>query len=169
MKHLLTTITAALMIVGAAHAQVPSMDPPEEIMNLKWMVGDWSAQGKFDMMGTASDTKVTMTNSFDGQFLKSVSSFDFGTFKMDETQYMGWNAAKSQYSSWAFANMSPEPRIEHGKMTGDTLVMTSEPWQGTTGRVTLTKVSDTKMKFTLEFQNGEKWEKATDMEFTKKV
>jgi hypothetical protein len=149
-------------------AQVPSFDPPKEISDLKWMVGTWTGSGPFSMMGTSMDLKMTMTCSFEGQFLKSVTVNDFGQIKMDETAYMGWDDEKKEYFSYSFTNMAPTPRIERGKMDGGKFLMVSEPWQGTVGRATMTKVSDSKVKFLLEFKNEDKWEKGCDMEMTKK-
>jgi len=145
-----------------------SFDPPQQVTDLKWMLGTWTGKGKMEMMGTAMDTSITMTTTMEGQFLKSVSVYDMGAVKMEETQYVGWNEEKKEYTSWAFTNLAPTPRIEHGKMENGAMVMTSESWQGMVGRGTMKKISETKVGFLLEFQNESKWDKAMDIELTKK-
>ena len=57
-------------------------------------------------------------------------------------------------------------------MEGADLVMTSEPWEvegvSVVSRATYAKVSETKFRSMMEFKNGDKWEKAMDIELTKK-
>lgn len=168
------SFVALLLFVGA-HAQAPSMEAPPEIAKLTWTHGTWSGKVKFTMAGTPDmDADQTMTIEEDGQFLKAVTLTEMMGMKMKETTYMGWNADKKLYSAHTFTNFSPEPRVEWGTIEGDVWTMTSEPWkvggqpEPTTGRVTLTRKSDTEMAFLLEFKEGDKWSKVAEGKLTKK-
>ena len=169
-RTLLTLMTAAAFLT--AHAQVPNMEPPVAINELKWMSGTWEGKGSFSAQGMEMDYTVSMTCSIDGQFLKTYSVNDFGVMKMSETMYIGWEEAKKEYVGYAFTNMAPTPRIERGKLEGASWILVSEPWEvmGTSmvTRATMTKVSDTKSKFKLEMKNGDKWDVASEVELTKK-
>lgn len=172
MKRHFTTFALALLACSLVKAQVPDMTPPSQITDLKWMEGTWTGKGTFSIGGTSMDVTASTTYSFEGQFLKGVSVSDFGVMKMEETMYTGWDAGKSGFVCYAFTNMAPSPRIERGKMEGGVMTMTSDPWEimgsSTVSRATMTKVSDTKVKFKLEFKNGDNWDLVSDMEMTKK-
>ncbi|MBX3119786.1 MAG: hypothetical protein KF784_12020 [Fimbriimonadaceae bacterium] len=170
----LTLIFSTIVLAALCIAQVPNLEAPAEVKKLDWLIGDWSATVKMSMQGMDFETKYTMKNEFDGQFLKSTTLMDMMGAKMTESMYIGWNSTKKQYDSWAFTNFSPDPRIEHGTLTGDKMVMVSEPWNvgdgaPTIGRGTMTKKSATEIHFLLEFKEGDKWVKVGEGTFTKKV
>lgn len=166
------SLMAALFLVPIASAYAQDMSPPKEVTELGWMVGTWSGSGKISFGGHEADITSTMTISFDGQFLKVASVDDSGGFKMTKTMMVGWDAKKSEYISYTFTNMGPKARIAHGKMEGGKLVMVSEPWEAggmtATARETMSKVSDSKYGLTMEFKNGDKWDKGMDFVLTKK-
>ena len=170
MKRALFALFALVTIVSSGLAQ--SMDPPSQIADLKWMVGTWTGSGKFTFQGMEMDMTVTLTCSMEGQFLKTVAVNDYGAIKMEETQYTGYDPDKKEYFAYSFTNMSPAPRIQRGKMDGSALVMVSEPWtvmgDSMTARGTTVKESDSKMKMGLDFKNDDKWDKASEIELTKK-
>ncbi|MGE0002711.1 MAG: DUF1579 family protein [Fimbriimonadaceae bacterium] len=168
-KILLSLLTVAAM--GTAFAQVPDLNPPKEIEELAWLKGNWAGSSKFSFGGMELEVSTKMSVSMDGQFLKSVSTNDYGMLQATETMLLGYDAAKNSYFAYAFTNMAPTPRKENGKMEGGSLVMVSDPWdimgQATVSRGTMTKLSDTKLKFKLEFKAGDGWELASEMEMTK--
>ena len=147
------------------------MSPPKEVKDLKWMVGSWAGSGKISFGGRETEISSTMTVVFDGQFLKAVSVDDSSGFKMTKTVMFGWDAAKSEYVSYTFTNMAPKPRIAHGKMDGNKLVMVSDPWEAggmtAVARETVSKNSDTKCGLMMEFKKGDKWDKGMDFVLTK--
>lgn len=166
------TFSSICLAAAFALAQAQDMTPPQQVTDLKWMVGTWSGKGKFAFGGQEMDVSMTMVFSFDGQFLKSVSTNEMGGMKMSETMMLGWNPAKSEYDSYTFTSFAPTPGVKHGKMENGGLVMVSDPWDvggmSVVSRTTLTKVSDTQFRMTMEFKNDDKWEKASDMELKKK-
>ncbi len=85
---------------------------------------------------------------------------------MTETMMLGYDAKKGEYVSYAFTNFAPTPRMEHGKLTGDTLVMVCDGWEVmgavSASRATLTKVNNNELKIKLEFKTGDTWSVVTD-------
>jgi hypothetical protein len=169
MKRLLA---AALFLVPMVSAFTQDMSPPKKVTELGWMVGTWSGSGKIAFGGQETAIESTMTVTFDGQFLKTVSVDKSGGFKLTKTSMLGWDAAKSEYVSYTFTNMAPKPRIAHGNMDGSKLVMVSEPWEAegmtAVARETITNVSETKCGLIMEFKNGDKWIKGMDFVLSKK-
>ncbi len=163
---------AALFLLPMVAAFGQDMSPPKEVTSLGWMVGTWTGSGKIAFGGHEAEITSKMKVSFDGQFLKIASEDDSSGFKMTKTEMIGWDAKKSEYISYTFTNMGPKARIAHGKMESGKLVMVSEPWEAAgmsaVSRETMTKVSDTKYGLTMEFKNGDKWEKGMDFVLTKK-
>ena len=166
-------LCVALLVVASCGlmAQLPSTEPPAEVKKFDWMIGKWKGAGSMALQGMEMSFTTEMTNSYEGQFLKSVSTIDYGMIQVTETMFTGFDPGKGEYFSYAFTNMAPKPRIEFGKLDGETLVMVSEPWeimgQSISSRATMKKTSDTKARFVVEFKMGDAWEKATDMELTK--
>lgn len=161
----------AVSLSALACPQLPDLNPPPEVKALEWMVGTWKGKSEFSFGGMDMEVSTSMACSFEGQFLKTVSTNDYGMVQMTETMYTGWDAEKGEYVSWAFTNISPVPRVERGKMEGGVATFVSEPWgimgQDMVSRTTVQKLSPDKLKFTLEFKAGDGWEKAADMELTK--
>jgi hypothetical protein len=171
MRRFLIATILVVSTAGLAAAQAPDLQPPAEVSKLGWLAGKWSGSGGFSFGGMEMTVNIGMEVGFDGQFLKIVSKNDYGVLVATETMMLGYDAAKSRYTSWAFTNITPVPRIEHGTLEGDSLVMVSEPWpvmgQDTVSRSTMTKLGDTKVKFKLEFKAGESWEPVAELELTK--
>lgn len=165
-------MTAALFLVTIVSAFAQDPSPPKEVSDLAWMVGTWSGSGNISFGGHAVAITSTMTVSFDGQFLKTVSVDESSGSKLTKTSMLGWDAAKGQYISYSFTNIAPVPRIANGKMEGGKLVMVSDPWkaEGMTAvdRETMSKISDTKCGLVIELQEGDQWDKEMDFVLTKK-
>lgn len=162
-------LMAAASIVSAfCFGQTPELTAPTEMKKFDWMVGEWSSTSKWTMEGMAPmDVTSTFKAEWDGQFLKQSATSDFvGFMKMTETMMLGYDANKGEYVSYAFTNFAPTPRMEHGKLTGDTLVMVCDGWEVmgavTSSRATLTKVSNDELKVKLEFKTGDTWSTVTD-------
>ena len=135
------------------------------------MLGTWSGSGKISFGGHAVDITSSLTISYEGQFLKEVSTDKSAGSTLTKTTMIGWDAKKNEYVSYTFTNMAPTARIAHGKLNGSTLVMVAEPWEAegftTVERETISKVSGTKLKLILEYKQGDNWVKGMDFVLTK--
>lgn len=168
MKLLLAVVLFVVPIISLSQ----DLGPPKEVKDLGWMVGTWSGSGKISFGGHEVEITSTMTVSFDGQFLKEVSSDKSAGSTLTKTTMTGWEAAKSQYISYTFTNAAPTARIAHGKLNGGKLEMVSDPWEAEgftmVARETMSKISDTKCGMLMEYRNGDKWLKGMDFVLTKK-
>ena len=160
-----------LFMIPVIPSFAQEMSPPKEVTALSWMVGTWSGSGKIAFGGQETAVTVTVTTSFDGQFLKAVSSTKSAGFTMTKTSMTGWDVSNNEYVSYSFTNISPTARIAHGKMDGKKLAMTSDPWEAegmkAVSRETILKMSDTKYGLLLEMKIGDKWNKGMDIVLTK--
>lgn len=168
MKRSLLTATV-LVVTLLAIAQ--DYGPPEQVKDLGWMVGTWSGAGKIAFGGHEVDIASTMTVSFDGQFLKEVSSDKSASSTLTKTTMTGWDPKQSRFVSYTFTNAAPTARIAHGQLSGGKLEMVSEPWEAEgftmVSRETMSKISDTKCGLKLEYKNGDKWITGMDFVLTK--
>jgi len=162
-------LMAAASIVSAfCFGQTPELAAPAEMKKFDWMVGEWTSTSKWTMEGMAPmDVTSTFKAEWDGQFLKQSATSDFaGVMKMTETMMLGYDPRAKEYVSHAFTNFAPTPRVEHGRLVGNTLVMVCDSWEAmgetTSSRATLQRVSDDEINFRLEFKSGEKWTVVTD-------
>ena len=169
------TICPLFIICASGIAQTPNMKPPKQLDILTWCLGEWNGSMHWTMQGTPEMNVVTTLKfDMDGQFLREVASQDMQGTSITETTYTGWNDKDKKYDSWIFTNYAPNPRIQHGEVKGNDWVMESEPWdvmgQVTSGRFTITKVSDTEMKIKLEFKaNGKSDQEVAEGTFKKKT
>lgn len=167
MKRMLLMVAASI-VSAFCFGQVPDMAPPAEMKKFDWMIGEWTSKGNWSMPGMPEmEVASKFTAAWDGQFLKQSATSDFGGgMVMTETMYLGFDASKGEYTSYSFTNFAPTPRFEHGKLTGETLVMVCDGWDVmgtvTSSRATLTKVSNDEAKFKLEFKEGDKWTTITE-------
>lgn len=172
MKRTLALLVVVLTAV-AANAQMPDLKLSPQVEKLSWMLGKWSGNMHWTMEGSEMDSTMTYENTVDGQFIRSTSVMDIMGMKMTESGFTGWDEKAKAYKSWTFTNFGNLPRTETGKLDGDTLVFTSDPWQTlmspepTVSRTTMKKVSDSEVKFILEFQQNGKFEKVGEGTFKK--
>lgn len=169
-RHLILILM--LFVAGASRAQEAMMPLPEELKKLEWMLGKWEGSIKWTMPGMEGEAKMAFEATWDGQFQKQSSTMEMMGMKMIETAYIGWDAAKKQYSMYTFTNFAPTPRVEYGKFDGTTWVSISEPWAtgmgSTVSRSTIVKKSNTELDLTVEFKEGDKWNKVGVATFKKK-
>ncbi|MBA3725133.1 MAG: hypothetical protein H0W86_01460 [Armatimonadetes bacterium] len=159
---------AALLAFALAPAQEK---PSAEMERIAWMLGDWSGKVKWSIKGMNETVDMPYKAVMEGNFMKSTSSFQMMGMSFSEMSYLCWDSAKKRYSSYTFTKFAPTPRIEHGTLEGDKMVMISEPWtvEGPmTSRATITKKSDKEVHFLIEFKEGDKWVKTAEGTFTKK-
>lgn len=172
MKAVKSMFFAVMFLMTAlVSAQMP--EPSAEVKALDWMLGEWSGTVKWTMMGTETDAQMSWKGEREGLFLKRTTLTEMMGMKMTEACYSGWDDKKKKYWTHIYTNFAPGPRMEDGELKGDVFVSVSEPWDTgsgsgpTTGRATFTK-KGADIHYTLEFKEGEKWEKVAEGTFKKK-
>ena len=172
MKRTFALVAVALFAV-AANAQMPDLKPSPQIEKLSWMLGKWSGSIHWTMEGMEMDATMSFENVIDGQFVRSTSVMELMGMKMTESGFTGWDDKAKAYKSWTFTNFGAGPRTETGKVDGDSMVFTSDPWQtlmspeATVSRTTMKKVSASEIKLTLEFQQNGQFAKVGEGTFKK--
>jgi hypothetical protein len=155
---------AGLLILAAGLANAQIAPAPPELKELDFVLGDWSGKVKYTMEGQPMEGVITWKVEKDGLFLKQTTVTELSGMKLTETAFVGWDAKKKKYSCHTFTSFSPIPRVEWGEVKGGKAVFTSEPWDAglpggpVVGRGTAVR-QGSDILFTLEFKNGEKWEK----------
>lgn len=168
-------LLVCLFAFGSALALGQDQNAPHpELNKLSWQLGTWEGNVKWSMPGMDDEMTMAWTSVMDGNFMKSTSTMDMMGQKVTETGYLTWDAKQSRYSYWTFTNFAHMPRVEHGTLDGDKMVMISEPWdagmgEATVSRATVAKKGDTELTFLLEFKQGETWNKVAEGTFKKKV
>lgn len=148
------------------------MAPPAELKKLDWYMGEWSGKFNFSMPDMQGEATFTFKNEWDGNFIRTTSTMEFGGMKMTETTFLGWNDKVKKYEQYTFTNIANTPRIERADPGDTQWVFLSEPWNAggaeVVSRATLTKKSTTEMEMLLEFKDGSNWTKVGSGTFKKK-
>ncbi len=167
-------MAAASVVSALCWGQMPDTSPAPEMMKFDWLVGEWESTSTWAMPDVPEmSVETTMKVEWDGQFLRHTSVYVYAGFmNFTETLMLGYDPTTERYSSSAFTNMAPTPRIEHGRLVGSTLVMLSEPWlingEESVSRATVVKTSDDAFRFILEFKDGDDWDVISDGTFRRK-
>ncbi len=172
MSRLIGIVAVLAALVVTAPAQMPNMEPPAELKQLEWMLGDWTTKMTWTMEGQAMEMSGEISCVREGQFIKSTSWFEMMGMKFTEVQYLGWDKDAKKYIGWSFTNFSAAPRIERGDWKGDTLTLVSDPWDAGMGpmesRGTMVRKGKDEGHLTLEFKMEGKWQKVGEGTFKRK-
>ena len=172
-------MTALVLAVAIAPAQDPMMPaPPAELKNLAWMLGDFNADLKMyepgQTEGAPMPGSTTAKMSLGDVYIESRFEADMGGMKMTGLQMTTYDPAKKQYVAWWFDSMAPGVLELRGKLTGQVLVLKSEPIEipGMPGkhafRATYGLKGAGKYLFRLEMNSGEGFYKMMEGMMTKK-
>lgn len=147
--------------------------PPPEMKKLDAFVGEWTGTFKFTMEGmpaTEGPSTVKEEKVLGGMYHRTVYSVVLpGLPALEGHSMLGYDTGEKKYKSWTFDNQAYSPREESGTFDGAKLVMISKPQGGFVSRVTYTPNGANEMHFLLEFQAGDKWTKAGECNFKRKV
>lgn len=146
---------------------------PAEVKALDFMDGTWDFNLDMTIMGQTMTQTGTMTVSTEGMFKKMVAKGTTAGMESLEISYIGWQESKKRIQMYTFTDWAPTPREEYGTFDGKTWVTVSEPWDVPgvgvlVSRATLTKVSDKELSITIEFKNGDSWDKVGKGTYKKK-
>jgi hypothetical protein len=175
MKRLGMILAAALMLVTAAVAQMPTLKPGPELKKLDMLVGSWTLDGtmKPHSMGPGG----TMTENEKCEWMEG------GFYLVCHTDYkssmgngvglsvMGYSADDKAYTYREF-NSFGEFDDARGTLDGDTWTWTNDEKMGgmtMKGRFTMKMTSATSYNFMYEMSNdGTKWSNVMDGKASKK-
>ena len=135
----------------------------------------WEGDLKMTFGGQETTNRTTMDNTMavGGRFLKSDTKFVMeGAGEMFGTLMMSYSDEKKKWVSWWFDSMGSEAMESSGSWENNSYVLVSKPTpmmgQDVVFRSTYKKVSETKMGFKLDMQQGSDWVNMIDGELQKK-
>jgi hypothetical protein len=172
-------VTALVLATSFAPAQDPMMPaPPAELKAISWMLGDYTTDLKMYEPGQTEGVPVPGTTtakmSLGDVYIESRFEADMGGMKMTGLQMTSYDPAKKQYVAWWFDSMAPGVLEMRGSLTGQVLVLKSEPIEipGMPGkhafRATYGLKGAGKYLFRLEMNSGQGFYKMMEGMMTKK-
>jgi hypothetical protein len=175
----LTTAFAMLVMMGSAFAQgTPDMmQPPAEVKQASFLVGEWSAELTFFEMGgtTAKSTgHVSSKMTLMGRFVSSTFKTTVpGMGDMEGLQLLTYDSDAKKWHAWWYDNMSSYAMVFRGTMENGKLLMVSDPTPmpgmgDVVMRTLFEKKSDTEVFFRLEMKVGDDWMKFIEGNYKKK-
>jgi hypothetical protein len=170
---LIALVAAASISFAQEEGSGPDATPPTALQNLDWMVGEWETESFFSWGGSFLPLVATMKIDFDGQFIRTVGSYDIGGFVRTESYFIGHDDFLKEFSGYGFSNYSPKARLERGKVVDGKLIMECDMWTvaGVDGatRVTTWKGEDDTLMIKQEFKDElNVWEVAAESTYTRK-
>jgi len=170
-KNLFVLVLAA--VATMASAQMPPV--PDVMKSVDWMVGSWSGEMTMNFGGQESKSKSTMVceKVLGGRYLRSMESFLMeGMGEMQGQLMMTYNPETKKWMSWWSDSMSPDTMESTGTEIDGAFVSVSKPTpmmgENVVIRSTMKKLSDSKMGFKLEMQQGTEWVVMMHGDYTKK-
>lgn len=164
---------ALVAIAALAPAQMPPV--PDEMKTVDWMVGTWESELTMNFGGQESKSKSTMVTDkiLGGRYLRSLSTFAMeGMGDISGQLMLTYNDVSKNWKSCWFESGSPDMMESTGKMEDGAMVAISKPTpmmgQDVVMRTTMKKLSDKKMFFKLEMQQGTEWMTFMHGDYTKK-
>jgi hypothetical protein len=164
-----STILGALLLATTAFAgqgmQVPPM--PKEFSKANFFLGKWTGTEKVHGMGGAPvNAKGTFTGkrALGDRYIQSLHVMDMGKQgKMDGMHLLSYDTFKKQFVAFWLDSSNPQVMEMSGNFNGNKLVMISKPTpipgmpEPIVMRATWTKLSTTKVTFSLDMKQGDKW------------
>lgn len=169
--------TLLLCLSAPLFAQETMAPVPDEMKQTDYLVGHWEGTMK---MPTGPGTDMSMKGTIDvdkvlgGRYVREMHKFTGGGMgDMSGMLMLTYDPVAKNWSGWWFDSTAPGAMEMAGQQTGNATVMTSKPTKmaGQTDMVmrsTWTKLSDTKVSFKLEIQEGDKWTVFMSGDFEKK-
>jgi hypothetical protein len=157
----------------SALAQQSAMQPADALAKLSFMQGDWAGNQNFDtqggpgMVGAATD-RIEL--GIAGKYLCEMLSTTLPDRKPTDTRhFISYDKQTGKYKAWWFNDTSYHPMELTGDLTGNKLVLMSDPSApGPLLRATYENPTADKLTFLLEMKNGDSWTKLFLTTYTKK-
>ncbi|HLY39569.1 MAG TPA: DUF1579 family protein [Terracidiphilus sp.] len=156
-----------------AFCQQPASNQADGLSKLAWMQGDWAGHQAFNtnggpaMVGDATDR---IEVGIAGKYLCEMLSTTLpGRKPTDTRHFISYDPKTNLYSAWWFNDTSIRPMELSGELTGNKLVLTSNPAApGPLLRATYENPPDGTLTFLLEMKTGESWSKLFLTTYAKK-
>jgi hypothetical protein len=153
---------AALCGTLASGQQSATQQPVDGLSSLSWMQGDWAGKQEFNTNGGAEmvgDATDRIAIGIAGKYLcETLSTTLPGRKPTDTRHFISFDKQSNQYTAWWFNDTSTHPMELSGQLTGNKLVLLSNPSAtGPALRATYQSPSDGALTFLLEMKTGTAW------------
>lgn len=144
------------------------------LSKLAWMRGDWAGHQAFNTNGGAAmvgDATDRIEVGIAGKYLCEMLSTTLpGRKPTDTRHFISYDPKTNLYTAWWFNDTSIRPMELSGELTGNKLVLTSNPAApGPLLRATYENPPDGTLTFLLEMKAGESWSKLFLTTYSKKA
>jgi len=164
MKLLVTLLLAAstTVVIAQQPAQTPTLQSADALAKLAFLQGDWSGKQNFDtgggpaMVGEASDhVALGIANKY---LCETLSTTLPNRKPTDTRHFISFDKQTQKYTAWWFNDTSYHPTALTGDLTGNKLVLLSDPSQpGPVLRATYENTSTDTLTYQVEMKNGDTW------------
>jgi Protein of unknown function (DUF1579) len=167
-------ICILLVLSGAfVFGQQPSVQPADALGKLSFMQGDWAGKQNFNtngepaMVGDATDrVELGIANKYLCEMLSTTLP---GRKPKDTRHFISYDAKTQKYTAWWFNDTSYHPTALTGDLTGNKLVLMSDPSApGPLLRATYENPSVGTLTYMVEMKSGDSWTKLFLTTYTKK-
>lgn len=171
MKRILCLLLASTAAMACGQQQAPP--PANPLNNLSFMQGDWSGKQSFETQGgpaMVGDATDHIEIGIAGKYLCEMLSTTLpGRKPTDTRHFISYDKTSGKYTAWWFNDTSTHPTALTGDLTGNKLVLISDPAvPGPLLRATYESPSVDMLTFLLEMKTGESWTKLFLTTYSKK-
>jgi hypothetical protein len=159
-------IVCVLFVCAAtfSYGQQPAPSTPNPLNSLSFMTGDWAGKQNFDTQGgpaMVGDATDRIEIGIAGKYLCEMLSTTLpGRKPTDTRHFISYDKQSGKYTAWWFNDTSTHPTELTGDLTGNKLVLQSNPSSpGPVLRATYESPSADTLTFLLEMKSGEAWTK----------
>jgi len=159
---------------GVVAMAQPAATQADGLSKLAWMRGDWAGHQDFNMQGgqaMVGDATDRIDVGIAGKYLCEMLSTTLPGRKATDTRhFISYDPKTNLYTAWWFNDTSIRPMELSGELTGNKLVLTSNPAAaGPLLRATYENPPDGTLTFLLEMKTGESWTKLFLTTYAKKA
>ncbi|MDI9637369.1 DUF1579 family protein [Kamptonema cortianum] len=172
---MVTSLTLTLAVLLARQEQPDFFTPPKELDNIRYMIGNWTAEGTgmgmdgnpVKMTGKAT-CKLSMGRWIEWDSVDTMPGFGEIRGKLMVT----YHTEKKMWEGIWFDNFSAQSLRSYSELKGSDLVFISDPMTGMDGnptqyRISFLKENDKKMNMKVEFKVGDDYMSAMQYVLTK--
>lgn len=172
MKRILCLLLASAAAMACGQQSTPP--PVNPLNNLSFMQGDWSGKQNFETQGgpaMVGDATDRIEIGIAGKYLCEMLSTTLpGRKPTDTRHFISYDKTSGKYTAWWFNDTSTHPTALTGDLTGNKLVLISDPAApGPVLRATYESPSPDMLTFLLEMKTGESWTKLFLTSYSKKA
>jgi hypothetical protein len=146
----------------APPAAQAAVQPADALAKLAFLQGDWAGKQNFNTNGgpaMVGDATNNIALGIAGKYIcETLSTTLPGRKPTDTRHFLSFDKQSGKYTAWWFNDTSYHPTMLTGELTGNKLVLQSDPaGAGPVLRATYDSPTPNKLTFQVEMKNGDTW------------